>query len=92
MTVGLGLIFITGNASTVTLNGVVAAERKTEHWIYSIKASGVYGESRPPTVEGELEPLSQVVALNAGLQLAGRSPLQRIRSAATCWRPGTRTM
>ena len=48
VTVGLGLIFITGNASTVTFNGLVAAERKTEDWIYSVKASGVYGESRPP--------------------------------------------
>lgn len=67
--VGLGLIFITGNASTVTFNGLIAAERKTENWIYSVKASGVYGESRPPGLEGEVVTVSQVTALNAALQL-----------------------
>ncbi|MCY1077903.1 DUF481 domain-containing protein [Archangium lansingense] len=71
VTVGLGLIFITGNASTVTFNGLVAAERKSENWIYSVKASGVYGESRPPGLEGEVETVAQVTALNAALQLRG---------------------
>ncbi|AKJ04213.1 uncharacterized protein DUF481 [Archangium gephyra] len=71
VTVGLGLIFITGNASTVTFNGLVAAERKTENWIYSVTASGVYGESRPPGLEGEVVTVSQVTALNAALQLRG---------------------
>lgn len=71
VTVGLGLIFITGNASTVTFNGLVAAERKTENWIYSVKASGVYGESRPPGLEGEVVTVASVTALNAALQLRG---------------------
>ncbi|HEX5745539.1 MAG TPA: DUF481 domain-containing protein [Archangium sp.] len=71
VTVGLGLIFITGNASTVTFNGLVAAERKSEHWIYSVKASGVYGESRPPGLQGEVVTVAQVTALNAALQLRG---------------------
>jgi hypothetical protein len=71
VTVGLGLIFITGNASTVTFNGLATAERKTEHWIYSVKATGVYGESRAPGVAGEEQPLSQVTALGAALQIRG---------------------
>lgn len=71
VTVGLGLIFITGNASTITFNGLAAAERKTEHWIYSAKALGVYGESRPPELKGGPQTVSQVTALNATLQLRG---------------------
>ncbi len=69
VTTGLGLIFITGNASTVTLNGLITAERKTEGWIYSVKAVGVYGESRVPTLEGQPKAPSEVVALNAAIQL-----------------------
>lgn len=71
VTVGLGLIFITGNASTVTFNGLATAERKTEHWIYSVKATGVYGESRAPGVAGEEQPASTVTALGAAAQLRG---------------------
>lgn len=71
VTVGLGLIFITGNASTVTFNGLATAERKTEHWIYSVKATGVYGESRPPGVAGEEAQVSSVTALGAAMQLRG---------------------
>ncbi|MFL5353284.1 DUF481 domain-containing protein [Archangium sp.] len=72
VTVGMGLIFITGNASTVTFNGLATAERKTEHWIYSVKATGVYGESRPPGVAGEVDqPVSSVTALGAAMQLRG---------------------
>ncbi|ATB34115.1 DUF481 domain-containing protein [Melittangium boletus] len=71
VTVGMGLIFITGNASTVTLNGLIAAERKTEGWIYAVKASGVYGQSRAPTLEGQEQAPDQVVALNAAVQLRG---------------------
>ena len=71
VTVGMGLIFITGNASTVTLNGLASAERKTEDWIYAVKALGVYGQSRAPTLEGQALAPDQVVALNAALQLRG---------------------
>lgn len=69
VTVGMGLIIITGNASTVTLNGLATAQRKTEGWIYSAQASGVYGESRAPTLAGEEQAPNQVVALNAAMQL-----------------------
>jgi putative salt-induced outer membrane protein YdiY len=66
-TVGLGLIALTGNASTVTFNGLASAQRKTEKWIYSARAFGVYGRARPPDEDA----LAQVVALSAGLQLRG---------------------
>jgi hypothetical protein len=70
VTMGLGFIFLGGNTSTLTLNGLISAERKTEKWIYSAKAVGAYGRSRPPEVEGaEVE--AQVVALNGSLQLRG---------------------
>ncbi|WP_253910664.1 DUF481 domain-containing protein, partial [Pyxidicoccus fallax] len=70
VTLGAGLISLTGNASTFTFSGLASAQRKTEHWIYAIKAYSSYGRSRPPEVEGE-EAVSQVVALNAGLELRG---------------------
>lgn len=70
ITVGLGLISLTGNASTLTFSGLASAQRTTDHWIFGAKAYGNYGRSRPPEVEGEnLE--SQLVALNAGLELRG---------------------
>ncbi|QAT87852.1 hypothetical protein EJ065_6323 [Corallococcus coralloides] len=71
VSVGLSLISLTGNASTLTVSGLASALRKTDRWIYSVKAYGAYGRSRPPEVEGEVESLSQVVALNAGLELRG---------------------
>ncbi|MBM7116038.1 DUF481 domain-containing protein [Archangium primigenium] len=71
VTVGMGLIFVTGNASTVTLNGLISAERKTENWIYAVKALGAYGQARAPTLEGQPQAPDQVVALNALLQLRG---------------------
>ncbi|MBN8233503.1 DUF481 domain-containing protein [Corallococcus macrosporus] len=71
VSVGLSLISLTGNASTLTVSGLASALRKTDKWIYSVKAFGAYGRSRPPQVEGEVESLSQVVALNAGVELRG---------------------
>lgn len=68
--VGLGLISLTGNASTLTFSGLASASRTTEHWIYGVKAFGNYGRSRPPEVAGE-EQESQLVALNAGIELRG---------------------
>ncbi|MFY2562359.1 DUF481 domain-containing protein [Corallococcus terminator] len=68
--VGLGLISLTGNASTLTFSGLASASRTTEHWIYGVKAFGNYGRSRPPEVSGE-EAESQLVALNAGIELRG---------------------
>jgi hypothetical protein len=70
-TASLGLIALTGNASTITFNGLATAELKTEQWIYAAKAFGAFGRSRPPEVEGVPTEPPQVVALNAGLQLRG---------------------
>ncbi|NOJ83521.1 DUF481 domain-containing protein [Myxococcus xanthus] len=70
VTVGLGLISLTGNASTLTVSGLASAQRTTENWIYAVKSYGSYGRSRPPEVTGE-ESVSQVVAFNAGLELRG---------------------
>lgn len=62
--VGLGLIALSGNASTLTFNGLAAAERKSQGWIYAVKAQVVYGRSRLPATETE-EERTQVVALGA---------------------------
>lgn len=47
-TVGAGLIVLTGNSDTTTFTGSAAASRETLGWILSAKASGAYGETRPP--------------------------------------------
>jgi putative salt-induced outer membrane protein YdiY len=65
--VGLGLISITGNAQALTFNGTALVERKGEEWIYGLKATGVYGTSRPPS--NDPNATSQVLALAASLQL-----------------------
>ena len=70
VTLGAGLISLTGNASTFTFSGLASAQRKTERWIYAFRAFSSYGRSRPPELEGE-DALSQVVALNAGAELRG---------------------
>jgi len=69
-TVGLGLISLTGNASTLTFNSLASGEHKTEDYIVSAKAYGVYGQSRLPTEE-DAEGETQTVALAAGAQLRG---------------------
>jgi putative salt-induced outer membrane protein YdiY len=65
--VGLGLISITGNATAVTLTANGLAQFKTPDWIYGLKASAIYGESKPPTNDPNAS--SQVLALAASLQL-----------------------
>lgn len=62
--VGLGLIALSGNASTLTFNGLASAERKSQGWIYGVKAQAVYGRSRLPATETEAE-RTEVVALGA---------------------------
>ncbi|QSQ23410.1 DUF481 domain-containing protein [Pyxidicoccus parkwayensis] len=79
VTLGAGLISLTGNASTFTFSGLASGQRKTEHWIYAFKAYGSYGRSRPPEVEGE-EAVAQVVALNAGGELRGDRRFTQILS------------
>jgi putative salt-induced outer membrane protein YdiY len=68
--VGLGLISLSGNASTLTFNGLVSAQRKTREWIYGVRAQAVYGRSRLPATATEPE-RAQVVALGASLQVRG---------------------
>jgi putative salt-induced outer membrane protein YdiY len=68
--VGLGLISLSGNASTLTFNGLATAQRKTRDWIYAVRAQAVYGRSRLPATETEPE-RAQVVALGASLQVRG---------------------
>jgi hypothetical protein len=63
---GLGLIALSGNASTLTFNGLVSAERKSQGWIYALKAQTVYGRSRLPASETEAE-RTEVVALGANV-------------------------
>ena len=63
-----GLISLSGNSSTLTFNGLASAERKTKGWIYTVKAQGVYGQSRLAATETEPE-RGQVAALGAGLDL-----------------------
>jgi len=64
--VGLGLISLSGNASTLTFNGLASAERKSKGWIYALKAQGVYGRSRLPATETQ-EERTEVVALGANV-------------------------
>lgn len=78
-TASLGLIALSGNASTLTFNALASAERQTEHWIFAGKAFGTYGRSRPPETTGE-QAVSQVVALSAGLQLRGDRRITQVVS------------
>lgn len=64
--VGIGLIALTGNSEAVTFKGTAALERKTESWIYGVKASGVYGQSR---ATGAVD--SEINALAAAIQARG---------------------
>lgn len=63
-TVGLGLISLTGNSSTVTFTTSAAAERKSEHWILSGKLAAAYGQNRAAADGG-----TETVAEAAGLTL-----------------------
>jgi putative salt-induced outer membrane protein YdiY len=45
-TVGLGMISLTGNSRTVTFSTTLAAERKSEDWIWGTKAYASYGQNR----------------------------------------------
>ena len=64
-TVALGAIVLTGNSQTLTFSTNAALERKSEEWIWGVKAFAAYGQSTATGAE------SQVTALNAGLQLRG---------------------
>jgi putative salt-induced outer membrane protein YdiY len=66
-TVGLGLISLTGNATSVTATANGAAELKTPDWIYRLKVFGTYGLGKPPTNDPTVS--SQVLALAGSLQM-----------------------
>src|SRR5712692_9351155 len=61
-TVGLALVSLTGNAQSRTFSTTAAAERKSETWIYALKATGAYGTSQAAGTTN-----SEVVALFAGV-------------------------
>jgi putative salt-induced outer membrane protein YdiY len=65
-TVGLGLISLTGNTSSVSVAANANAERKSEDWIFALKMGGTYGQSR-----AQADAESKVLALNAFAQLRG---------------------
>jgi uncharacterized protein DUF481 len=46
-TAGAGLILLTGNTRTLTVNGTSAVQREWAKWILAVRANGVYGRTRP---------------------------------------------
>jgi hypothetical protein len=65
-TVGFGLIWLAGNAETLTVSGNASTELKLEKWIFSAKANGVYGESLLRATD-----TNEVIARGAGILLRG---------------------
>lgn len=65
--VGFGLISLTGNARSVTFNGAGLGQYKSDDWIFGLKATAVYGQSRAPDAGAEAKTLAQ----GAGVQLRG---------------------
>lgn len=74
--VGANLISLSGNSSTLTGSVNATAERKTEDWIYSGKASGTYGHSQAAASEE-----TEVTALNALVQFRGDRRFSPLLSA-----------
>jgi hypothetical protein len=67
VTVGAGLIWLAGNSQSLVFSGNSAVQVKTENWIYSGKAAGAYGKTKPA---GSMEP-AKISALNAAASLRG---------------------
>lgn len=65
-TAALGMISLTGNSRSIAVNGTGSVERKSESWIFGMKAALAYGEAKAP---GNSE--WAVNALNASLQARG---------------------
>jgi putative salt-induced outer membrane protein YdiY len=61
-TVGLGMISLTGNSRSTTFNTALAAERKSEAWIWAVKAYATYGQSRA-AADGEDETVAEAAGL-----------------------------
>jgi hypothetical protein len=66
-TAGAGLILLTGNTSTVTVNGTSAVQREWAKWILALRANGAYGRTRP----ADRSLPSETVALGASGRLRG---------------------
>ena len=66
-TIGLGFIWLAGNSYNLTFSGNASAQYKTEDWIFSGKAGGGYGKSRPAGVRGD----PQISALNGAIAIRG---------------------
>ncbi len=62
---GLGLIALSGNASSVTMNGTANVERKSEAFIFTGKMNGKYGQSDPQDATKPTEVLAMALALEA---------------------------
>lgn len=63
---GAGLVLLTGNSSTFTVNGTTSAQRETAGWILGAKATGVYGRTRP--VDRTLDPETVAAAATGQLR------------------------
>jgi hypothetical protein len=72
----LGTIFLTGNSETITFTTALALERKSEDWIWGLKAAGAYGQTRAATTG-----LDQVTALNGMFMLRGDRRFGPVASA-----------
>jgi hypothetical protein len=64
--IGVGLISLTGNSQSLTFKASAALQRKSEEWIWGLKAGAVYGQQQ---IAGSN--VSSVSALGASLQLRG---------------------
>ena len=59
---GIGFVYVTGNANSVTFAGNAAAQRKSDRYIFGLRAFGAYGQTTPTGAVA-----ADTVALNAGL-------------------------
>ena len=78
--VGLSLISMTGNTSSLTTTANLALRREDEKWIFQFKANGAYGRTRPKdeliTPDDGSDPYyeeqdPETVALNANVEARG---------------------
>jgi hypothetical protein len=66
-TAGAGVIHLTGNTSTTTVNGAAAVQREWAKWILALRTTSVYGRTRP----ADRSTPSETVALASSGQLRG---------------------
>jgi hypothetical protein len=70
-TLGGNLIWIAGNAQSLTFSVTLALEKKTEDWIYAVKGNAIYGQALVQPTDATIPATTQVVALAGGLLLRG---------------------